>query len=268
MSRRSAPRNRSLPADRLVVVASTPRTGSNLLCSGLGATGVIPAAAEWLNPADVRSWCETRGRRAPDVLLHRRAVRRLGRTIGVGSFSSLSRYSPRQVRRYVLERMATEQSPDGTAVLKTMWLHYSELLLASGIDFATVGIPVVWVRTTRLDRVQQSVSLARARATSQWMAGRAAQGRAEYDPDEIDRGLRSIDEWERGWDAYFLELGITPHTVVYEDLDARYEEVMAGVFSHCGIDAPVPPRQIERQRDGQSAEWVERYRSDRGLDRN
>lgn len=268
MSRRLVPRSWSLPAERLVVIASTPRTGSNLVCTGLGATGVVPVPAEWLNPGDFHHWCDTHGRRAPRPVLHRRAVRRLGRAIGVESFASLSRHSPRQVLRYVRSRAGTELAPDGTLVLKAMWLHYDELLLATGLDLNSLGVPVVWMRTRRVDRVQQAVSLARARATHQWTAGHAARGRVEYDPDEIDRGLRSIDEWELGWDAYFVERGITPHTVVYEDLDARYEEVMAGVLRHCGIDAPVPPRQIERQRDGLSAEWVERYRSDRGLDRN
>lgn len=252
--------------ERFVAVASLPRTGSNLVCLALGATGQVPTPQEWMNPKAFDLYRPSRP--APRRLTHRRAVRRIGRMLGVDSWTSVPRYSSAAMHRFVLDTVPAQTSTDGTATLKVMWSHYQEGLLECGLGLERLEVPLVWIRTTRRDRLGQAVSFARALSTWQWTSNASSSKDPEYDAEVIDRCLRTIDTGERGWDDYFAALGVTPLEVVYEDLDREYETVMSSVLQHCGIDAPVPPRQLERQRDSTNAEWIARYRSERGLDRN
>jgi len=251
--------------NRLLAVASTPRTGSNLLCRGLGATGLVPTPDEWLVEKQLARWEGSRPLGRP--LLHRRMVRRAGRTLGVERLASVSRYARAPLERYLVERSRAEQSMDGTASIKVMWSMYFDFLVQADLGFHSLSQPVVWVRTRRADRLRQAVSLARALTSQQWGSTSTPVRAVEFDAALIERCLGSIEYGERGWDSYFASHRIDPFEVVYEDLDRDYEAVMAAVFRHCDIDAAVPARQLERQADATTEEWIARYRSERGAGR-
>lgn len=251
---------------RIVAIASTPRTGSNLLAMALGATGSLPAPMEWLNPKAFELMLP--GRPTPMPRLERRVVRRLGRSLGAQSLASISRFSPNAVHRYMVDMCPSRTAADGTMTLKVMWPHYEQAVIECGLAFEHLAVPVVWLRTTRRDRLLQAVSLARALSSWKWTSEAVSRTEEVYESALIDRCLVTIASGEQGWDGYFAALGVTPFEVVYEDLDDRYEDVVRAALRHCAIDAPVPPRQLERQRDSITDEWLERYCSERGVERD
>lgn len=60
---------------------------------------------------------------------------------------------------------------------------------------------------------------------------------------------------------------VQPYSVIYEDLEADQEAVTRGILAFLELELP-PSRTIvgrhDRLRDQRSAEWVERYRAERG----
>jgi LPS sulfotransferase NodH len=68
---------------------------------------------------------------------------------------------------------------------------------------------------------------------------------------------------EEYWNEYFMESGIVPFTVVYEDLARSYEQTTFAVLNYLGIDTPdglaLPEPRLKKQADVLSEEWVRRY---------
>lgn len=248
--------------DRVIVIAATARTGSTLLAEALRATGQLGHPDEHLNPREIDRRRAEWG--VPTITVKGRlgqVKRRLQRD---PYWRHTSRYRPASLRRY-LDRVAGRYTGDtGVLSIKLMWQQYESVLLAQGLDATYWGAPVTWIRISRTDRVRQAVSVVRAHQTNQWLAATTTAMQAPvYDADAIERSLRSAGHGENCWDRYFAALGVSPLHLEYEHLDAHYEATISEVFTHLGVDAPVPPRQIERQGDTLNDEWVERFRRER-----
>jgi LPS sulfotransferase NodH len=74
-----------------------------------------------------------------------------------------------------------------------------------------------------------------------------------------------IGEHNAAWEQWFTSVGVAPHRVLYEDLDADPVGVTHGVLAALGLDLP-PGRAIvgrhRRLADEVNAQWVDRYRSE------
>lgn len=72
-----------------------------------------------------------------------------------------------------------------------------------------------------------------------------------------------IGEHNAAWEAWFASVGIRPHRVGYEELDADMAGVTLGILDFLGRDLQdervIVPRH-ERQADQLSAQWTGRYR--------
>jgi LPS sulfotransferase NodH len=126
------------------------------------------------------------------------------------------------------------------------------------------------VNVVRGDHVAQAVSWARASMDGVWRVDDATSpeptAEASYDGELITNLIRLIEEGEQAWQALYVELGLTPHQVVYEDLvsEEGWEPTIRGVLDHLGLDlgdAPVPPPRVHRQADDLNAAWIERFRA-------
>lgn len=171
-------------------------------------------------------------------------------------------------------------SPNGVFASKLKWVNLpflSEALgpvaaqgdrsLAGRLDELFPDLRYVWVM--RRDKVRQAVSLAKARQSSQWKAMSVPaqhSGGLEYNFHVIDVALRRIVHEECAWAEYFTRAGITPLTVVYEDLVRNYESVVRRLLGDLQISLPsdyvFPAPRIYKQADAISEDWVERYQRD------
>ena len=163
---------------------------------------------------------------------------------------------------------------------------------------ATIFPGLRYIKTLRRDNVRQAVSLSKAvqsnhwadlgpladePAKSQWihelalmspffdrqltntLAGSRQSAELRYDFKQLAGFLRTIQEHDAAWTRYFAEAGITPHTVVYEDLADNYDETVLATLDYLEIDRPPPsarPRIMRRQSDALNDEWTARLVSD------
>ena len=134
-----------------------------------------------------------------------------------------------------------------------------------------LGEDPLFIKVNREDPVPQAVSFWRAVQTQVWrgQAPPALDDTAEYNADGIAHLVSILREQEKGWRGWFAEEAITPIEVNYRDLARDTTTVIGGILTALGLDpASAPPPVLERQANGRSNEWVQRYREDaeqRGL---
>jgi LPS sulfotransferase NodH len=138
------------------------------------------------------------------------------------------------------------------------------------VDFVGLGrlesffpASLKYIFIQRGDKIGQAVSLARAEQTDQWMSGQAIQREPQYNYFQIRSCLREIKLQEKGWETYFMERGIKPYRVNYEELAANPEPAILGALDYLGINRPagfqVPTPRIQKQGDSLSEEWIARF---------
>ena len=215
------------------LVCSIPRSGSNLLCDLLSATGVAGAPTELFHPDYMRML-----KQRWDVEVE----------------------TPEQ---YVGQLLARKTSPNGVFGAKAHWGQYQPFFEDTDPRHALPNMQAIFV--TRRDQLRQAVSWVRALQTLRWQSIQSERPErpAEFDPEHITRKLRRIGREEDAWEALFDRYGIEPHRVVYEDLVADQSRVVRGVLEFIGVEPPADlqgatPR-LERQADALSEQWVERY---------
>jgi trehalose 2-sulfotransferase len=127
---------------------------------------------------------------------------------------------------------------------------------------------IIYLR--RCDRVRQALSWYRADRTATWYHVRDEPRRHyEIEPDwsaihEMELLLRAAD---RQWRAFFSELGVHPHEVIYEDLVTDYQNVVRGTFAFLELPgastlAVTAPR-LRQQRDELTEIWLRAYLEER-----
>jgi len=238
---------------RTYVIASTPRSGSTLLCRLLWATGRAGAPKEYLNPMQLRDWELRLGIRRRD----RWAAGTLRGPL-VGAAMGRLRWGPDRIAAH-LERVRSRRSSGGWFGLK---LHHHHRLrwFPDGRLPELLGT-VRWIRIHRADRRRQAVSWARAEQTGQWASWQRPLLPPIYSRRQIDARWADLDAAERGWDQ-MLE-GQQSLQVCYADLVADPVGETRRVLGWLGVpdadSTPVPPPALTRQSDGLSERWVQRH---------
>jgi LPS sulfotransferase NodH len=124
-----------------------------------------------------------------------------------------------------------------------------------------------FVYLRRGDVVAQAVSLLRAEQTNVWFETAQERREPERQPwfgfDEVRERVGLIEEHNQAWQDWFASVGIRPHLVLYEELDAAPVRVARGVIGFLGLDLPAG-REIavrhKRLADELNAHWIETYR--------
>ena len=244
-------------------ICHTLRCGSTLLCDALSSTGIAGHAEEYFpertHPGGV--WVATGAAlRDPDTWR--------------------CDWTSTPFEQCLDRVLSSGTTPNGVFASKVKWFnmpYLSEMLgvppertglsLADHLDRLFPNLRYVWV--TRRDKVRQAVSLVKAKQSAQWKAISAQPQScdpAEYNFHVVDLALRRIVQEECLWEEYFTRAGVTPFTVVYEDLVRNYESTVRGLLDHFQIGLPreyvFPVPRLHKQADAVSEQWVERYRRD------
>ncbi len=224
------------------IVASTPRSGSTLLCEGLEATGVAGRPAEVFAPAFEEMWRDYWSM-PPD-----------------GPFGD-----------FVRAALIYGTTPNGIYGLKIHWEHVPVLARRLGVrgdpgQVLSAMFPgAAFVNIVRDDRRGQALSLFRAMATDEWARfDGGPPPRTQIDTVSLDRSTvrmleTAIDAQQAGWIGYFTSYGIVPLTVRYEHLDRDYRGEIARVLAFLGADATIaatiPEPRLARQSDAVNLRW-------------
>ena len=209
VDRDTVPPCEPVPPARPYLVASTPRSGSGLLCRGLAAAPGAGSPLEYFNP------------------VHRGLLtERWGTRDGLAG--------------YVRDLYARRTTSSGVFAAKVHWDQLASLraealgLAAAEPEYALDGgflerlFPGARiVRTIRLDVDRQARVAVVRPAHRHLVAGRGkvpvGRDAVPYDYEGIEGCRRWIESAEVHWDRFLRGNGVEPVVVVYEELVAAYE---------------------------------------------
>jgi LPS sulfotransferase NodH len=239
----------SVPVERSYVIATTPRSGSNLLCDHLVSTGVLGMPTEYLEMNVAAAY-----------LAERWNVSNLGeylkalhehRTGHNGVFANKMHW--RQVA--TMAKQIGVAPPGGELTIE----HH-----IASMQLLFPGASYVYLR--RADLAGQSVSLFKAFATGQWSSYWDAQAPPPaYDFEEILRHYRSLVWEEASWNRYFELAGVSPLRLEYGEVVSDPQAVAQAVADHVGVADPLPTLgspELRKQRSAWNAETKQRFLSD------
>ena len=235
-------------ARRALILCTTPRTGSKLLCDALWRTRIAGKPDEYF---------------APELGLE---LKRAAGGKGAGGDAA-----------FVREVVKRAMTPNGIISIKVHWHHMENvrryLVAPGGPDAGTSLAPFAqlaevvdycWLR--RRDVVRQAISLFRALSSGRWQSTQsrnASPEGLEFDYPKIKKLVARIAEWNASWERHFVEVGITPIPLHYEDdLEHDFRPTVLRIFRVLGVEVP-DDQALEpgsaRQSDATSEEWVRRY---------
>jgi trehalose 2-sulfotransferase len=254
---------------RAYLVCATPRSGSTLLCEMLRDSGLAGEPLEHF-----------------EVLRHSSLPRQPHEYFGDLDLDGLDELLPPPRRGTPSEegpdawraRILTQgRGENGVWGGKLMWGHVEDLVTRarelpglSDADLEQVLHSLLddpqLIFVTRSDKVAQAVSLWRAVQTQSWRAEDGEEVESPvYDFTAIDHLVSQLESDERSWNEWFARARKRPYVVTYDQLEADPVETVATVLQALGLpDGPVPVPPLSRQRDELSADWIERYRQERG----
>jgi trehalose 2-sulfotransferase len=252
------PARGSVPPARCYIVCSTQRSGSGLLCRGLASMRVAGTPTEYFNPVN-RDALAARWYCAPNLGAYVAALRSR-RTTPTGVFGTKLHWDQfQQLRAEALGLSRAEPEFEISA-------RFLEELFP----------PPLYLHVLRRDVNRQAISFWTALRTGVWSQATAADARESpevpYSFDGIDRCRRLIENAELHWNRFFRFNGIEPLEVVYEDLDAAYEQTISATLRYLvpeTDDVTIPASESRRLRNERSEALLEcfaRDRETRGLD--
>jgi trehalose 2-sulfotransferase len=222
------------------VLASTPRSGSNMLARALWHTGMAGFAEDYFADEYVLDYFERWG---------------------------FSYKDPGElIESYVRKLMTIRTSPNGVFGVR---IHSNQKRnLEVNLHDLLLSPRYIWIQ--RRDRLKQAISYTLAEQTGAWildgkylpLTKTVAEPRYSY--EDIHRHLRLLDRDVAVWEEYFDYHGLNPHIVFYEELIENYQQGVRRCLSSLGVDfrGPVPEPGIRRQANETSRLWAERYERD------
>ncbi len=227
------------------LICATPRSGSFLLCEALKNTSLAGRPEEYFWREDEPFWKE--------------------------------RWSASTYADYVSGAIQEGTTPNGIFGAKVMWGYFddfvSKLRTIAGYETLPVSkllattfpdLHYIWI--TRRDKVRQAISHVKALQSNVWAQDNTTPqftGELHFDFVQIDGMVQSVELHERAWQNYFAGNSIQPIPVVYEELVPAYEETAIRLLHELRIPIPeqltFAPRQMQKQADALSEEWVQRY---------
>ena len=225
------------------MLATIPRSGSTYCAIRLWQTGLLGAPMEYLN-----------FRFVGDILRRLDYVPHLAGEI-----------SEAGIAKYWGDIKRLRTSPNGVFGYKMFGVNYLEISRRVP-GFLRQIVPDYVIYLTRRDLIGQAMSYSRAQRSRRWFAGMPDTPEVRYDFEHIKQCISSIEDQKSSWERMFAITGVRPIHICYEDLLAD----SAGVIRALLLDMDIPPEPadelaiplIERQTDGVSREWRDRFAED------
>jgi trehalose 2-sulfotransferase len=225
---------------RRYIVAATPRTGSSLLCEGLGACCVAGRPAEVFAPDFRDPWYARWG---------------------------VPRHAP--FRRYFDAALRYGTSANGIYGIKIQWMHVPVLAMEVGHPGPPGEVldqlfpDALYVNIIRQDRRAQAISWYRACETNEWFRTastlRPNEAHLQVNVERVLYLERHLEHQQSQWEWHFRQRGIRPHVVEYDQLVQDYQGVVGRVLAYLELDPlvsrSIPNPHLMRQGDAKTDAW-------------
>src|SRR5512139_1824335 len=189
------------------LIASSPRSGSQLLGDLLTSIGLAGSPAEHFNPwymGDATDFF-------PDDLLYRQE------------------HIQRLIEKYT--------TPNGVFGTKA---HFLQVVNFVGLDNLEqlYPTPLQYISLHRRDFTRQGISLARAGQTDSYNSTMEPARDPVYNYYQILQCIREVRVDAKGWETYFQQREIEPLRIVYEDFVAAQRDTLQRIFDFLEIAIP------------------------------
>lgn len=223
----------TVKVNKSVIFATTPRSGSNMLCFSLIQTGVVGVPLEYFNHVgEMRAFqkriCET--------------------------------YTVFHYLNALMNRRATA---NGVFSLK---LHFHQLATSLQMNPLHEFLPnCQYVYLHRKDKIRQAISSYIAYQSNQWFSLHPDDKVPEvvYSHDGIKRHLMEVMKSQNSWASYFKKYRLRPIVLTYEDMIQDFTQAVRGLFTDLGIqcdDEKIPSLPLTRsQSSARNEEWKKRF---------
>ncbi|WP_246329243.1 Stf0 family sulfotransferase [Chthonobacter rhizosphaerae] len=244
------------------VICTSPRSGSTLLFKMLAATGIAGRPASYFFGPSLEDWLDDLGI-APEESSWERdrleAAFRVARLKGSGSNGVFGLRLQGHSHGFFCEKLAVLH-PEGATDRER---------------FERAFGPTLFVHLMRRDKVDQAVSYLKARQTGLWhvapdgteLERLAPHGEPRYDHDAIQACIDMMVGYDRGWTDWFVQEGIEPVRVSYDDLSADPNGTLRHVLECLGLEPTaadgVTPG-VAKLADRVNRDWVARFRAEQG----
>ncbi len=229
------------------LICGTHRSGSNLLCEALTSTRLAGHPGEFfverLIPAYAKRW----------------------KVAWTGDFLA-----------YVRGLIAKTATENGVFGAKVMWMHLgtvldhikrgfislpSEPAPAELLNLLFPSLQYVWI--TREDKLEQAISLWRAKQTMQWTAFEVPQRVPQYDYCGIKTCRDLLVQDDDAWSSFFAKNHLEYHIVRYSELAADYASTTLKLLEALNIDVPAEWRfrqlRLHKQADVITQQWKHQF---------
>lgn len=229
------------------IICATPRSGSSLLCESLSNTFVAGQPEEYFHKKSEYTW----------------------RT--KWQLSSSEAYF-----RWLIDHGT---SPNGVFGVKIMWEQmdyciqflrglpqfHSAMISPPGLLSSVFpNLSYIWI--TRRDKVRQAVSDDITIQTGRYVSTDpkpTASSSVKFNFNRIDFLYYRLSAAEDAWGQYFVQAGVKPFHVVYEDFIESYDDTVNAILDYLRIPVPAnhtfaPPR-LQKMADATNEDWVQRY---------
>jgi len=245
------------------MICTSPRSGSTLLCKLLAATGVAGNPGSLFHEPSLSGWLDYYGLKddetssEPDKL---KTVFKAALDKGKGRTALFGL------------RMQRKSFPFFSAQLKKLHPGLSGDVRRIEAAFGRT----LFIHLTREDKLAQAVSFVKAEQSGLWHKapdGTELERLSEpvepvYDAAKIGRHVETMTAHDRDWEAWFGSQGLEPLRITYDSLSADPEKQLSRIFTCLRLDPDAakgiaPP--VARLSDAVNRDWMERYRTDKGL---
>ncbi|WP_406647415.1 Stf0 family sulfotransferase [Aliisedimentitalea scapharcae] len=241
------------------VICTTPRSGSTLLCTLLKATGIAGNPDSHFHSTSLDGWLQAYGVRTtePSAQQAVRTVVNAAIEIGTGDTGVFGLRIQRASFDHFIQQIGGLH-PQADCDLDRIQASFGSTR---------------FIHLTRSNKMEQAISLVKATQTGLWH--RAADGSElerlsapkppVYDPQQIEKTLLELIEMERAWEGWFMQEGLSPMRISYDELSANPADTLAkclnflGLASQYGEDILPPTAKLA---DALSQEWAERFRAE------
>jgi LPS sulfotransferase NodH len=230
-----AARPKERRTDLSCLIATTPWSGSRLLCRALWATRLAGNPREYFDPLEV-----------------------VPRSVEWGLLGPGRDHLPRQPEREFAGRYLNAVAKAGTSdngvfSVSLPWSHQRWLA-----RFARAAAPDVEGAPTRSD----TEVLGQWYPQPRYLYVTSADPGPLLDFQEVRWIEALISRQERAWEVYFQVNGIDPHRIEYEDFLADPEETVNGILEWLGVPgtpARLWPGETHRERLAKPVGWLSDY---------
>jgi trehalose 2-sulfotransferase len=260
MNQQIAPAQKAIIAKSAYVICTAPRTGSSLLAEALASTGQAGRPKEYfdIHKHNEQHWI--------NQLKIPRKEDYLDRVIAAGT--TPNGVFGLKLHWHQLPALASKfASAAGSQIVPGTKIAPAQVMLDELLQGRFPAVHYLWLR--RRNKVAQGISYYRASRSDIWRVGREGEAGASsaktdvpFDFAEIDRFVKMVEKFDRGWYDFFMGKKIRALLLFYEDFVASYDQTIRAICKYIEVsDNAIPIRQhaFRKQADSLSSQWEQEY---------